>query len=774
MLSSLAVTSLAIGISAVVSTYALIDAVDIRALPYRAPERLVAVHMASPGKAACTACLTAPTLADFVHWRTRLAAFSDLAAFQGVRRTRFSDGNSEPMWIASVSSNLLSLLGTQPVRGRFFSFDEERPGQDHVIVLSNTYWRDRFAADSNAVGQTMLLGSGIPGSAPEPYTIIGILPDDFAIPPGMSAWAPLNASAEVADEVGVIGRVAEGTTLQQAAAGLSTIPITSAGPNPEKLTPVVQSLRSSLIQYDAQLGSGRFVLLGAVAMLLVLTLANLVSLLSAQNAAREDDLAIRAALGASPARLLSQPFLEAAALIVVSGVLGLGLARFAMPALARQLGASEVGVRIALDARGMLIGLAIWTVCLMVVWLGLWRQIAVVGRAPSASFAARGPRRQSLKRQTTILVLETGIAFFAVATAGLLGREFDWVRNRAPGYSATGLSSLSLRDLAPATGVDELLAPFSQPAGSGMAAADAMESEEAEYHLDASKAPLTSAELPFRALVSAGYFQTLRIPLVAGRLLGPDDRIGSPNVAVVNRVAASRLWPGENPIGKIISINKAGGPSRRVEIVGVVENAKVFVILGGPSQPVMYRPIEQVGARLQTLFVRLDGSDADAARRIRMATAAFFPQPIRTSEVKSMSGYLDRETRVPRFNARALAGVSVIMMMLAALGMYGLTMHTVLARGREIATRTALGASTRHVVLLVLKRTIQCSIAGLSIGGLAFFASRSVISSLFGLSVDADYRLLMLGALILGVTALTATFVPLRRALSIEPAHVLR
>jgi predicted permease len=698
-----------------------------------------------------------------------------MAAHQAIRVSRVVGEQQEQVWIARASANLSSVVGVPPAVGRFLAAEEELPGRDHVIVLSHELWRRHFAGQPDAIGRTVHLSDGSPDGRPEPYTIIGVMPEAFSLPPGVEGWIPLNTSAVGAsaeEAVGIVGRLRPAATQETATADLRGV-LRSASTAPDSTSASVVSLRESLIRYHARLSSGRFILLAVVAGMLLLTLTNLASLLAAQHPERERDLAIRAALGASRVRLLMPPAVEMTMLVVVGSALGIMLAVAAIPFVSAQFGATAMGVRITSDARVLAVAAALTCACTLVLVSILWRQVArlPVGAALRAGRASGDGRQRRV--QAVILCIEIAAAVFVVGTADALVRDFLWVRNAAPGYDPSGLVYVRARPL-PTTPNDAIVERVASRVPASHVAIQGDESRVAEYRLQSRQEPLSRTELPFRYVVSADFFRTLGATIEAGRSFARADRVGAPGVAIVNRAAADRLWPGTRAVGERLTITMPDREAAQVTVVGVVSNTRLFVVLGGPDQPVVYRPIEQVSARPRMLLVRSPGSLATVAEGILDATAGLFPERLRRTDVRLVSDYLDLETMVQRFNAKALSAVSTVVLVLAALGIYGVTMHTVASRSREIATRTALGAQRLDIIRLVLGRTALLAAIGLTVGGFGFWLAQRVVRSFFSLNAPPTHAGTWVAAMFIVIAVLAATLLPLHRAAAVDPVSALR
>ena len=776
--AALAVGSLAIGIGSFVAAYAVVDATDLRPLPYVKPDRLVALLRVTSARSLCSSCLKAPSQATFASWRSSLRSYGDLAAHRGVRMSVAFGEDREAIWVATASSNLASILGVQPVVGRFFSKDEEAPGANHVIVLASHYWHQRFAGDMSVIGKTIAIAEGGAEPGTQPYTVIGIMPEDFAIPPGMDGWIPLNTAAsgpDASDAVAVLGRLAKGATLQQARIELAAWAQTArvAAGTTDSSDATVVSLRESLIEYHAHLGSGRFVLLIVVGGLLLLTVSNLAALMVAQYGTRERDLAIRAALGAARPRLLLQPAFEVAMLVIGGTLFGVSGARALLPVVAAQLGATAAGLRVAIDTRVVIAAVALTLGCGLSLMLILWRQITRLRLGGAMRVGRSSGDAKQLQTQAVVLGVEVAAAFLVVATADMLLRDFRWMRNNAPGYDPSGLVYVQTR-MPPSNLAKSMVQQVEAGLGTPLVAVQTDDARETEYRLSNGDPPLSRADVPFRQIVSARFFATLAIPVVSGRAFRPEDRLGAPSVAVINRAAATRLWPGSEAIGQQLIVTDAERHVDKVSVVGVVENTRLFTVLGGAGLPIIYRLMEQVPARPRVLFIRTSAPLPQAVERLQNSTQGLFPSALRRTDVKLMSDYLDRETKVNRFNASAVSAIAVIVLVLAALGVYGLATHTVATRTREIATRTALGAQPLDIVRLVMNRTLVIAALGMIFGIATFWMSQRIVRSLFDLSAPITHFGPTTGTIAIGLAVVVSTLVPLRRALVVDPIVVLR
>jgi hypothetical protein len=443
------------------------------------------------------------------------------------------------------------------------------------------------------------------------------------------------------------------------------------------------------------------------------------------------------------------------------------------PYASKRLGLVAAGIDVSFGLRDVGFAFAVTAMCGLILVATYVARIGRLSLRPSLKVSRATLSKGTRRKQGVAVVFQVSAALTLLSVATMLAQEFQWLRFKAPGYDPTGVRFVPVLGLSKTAPLEDM----SRSLGSalrGLVAVQSVEDRGVQFSLYGETEPIARKAIPFRYAVTDDYFRTLKIPMIRGREFAASDAMGTPLVGIVNRAAAARLWPGQEAVGQTLVVRNQSGLSDRVSIVGVAENTRVFAVLGGPAQPIVYRPSSQAVSQPLNLFLRTAADVKTVHRVISGALQSMGYRDLSPSDVKEMTAYLDRETTTSRSNASLLGIVSTILLLLSGLGIYSLGIETVSSRRREIATRSALGGRPGHIMMVALWQTVLCCLVGLAIGTAIVVAVSKTVVSLFALNVSFDVVPILLGGIVLLTVLLFAVITPARMALRISPASVLR
>jgi putative ABC transport system permease protein len=774
-----AIFTLALGIGANTAIFSVVNAVLLRPLPFADADRLVDLSETFPGG---FGSVSVPDLED---WRRQSGAFQGIAAY--AFRAFSLQGGDAPERITGqrVTANYFDVLGVRPELGRAFTPDEERAGNDRVVVLSDALWRRDFAADPQIVNRTIPLNG-------ENYTVVGVMPPDVAaLYKSAQIWAPLVFSdAERAARDNhlylSIGRIKPGVTLAQAQAEMDSIARRLAAQYPDSNTGRgVRLLRIN----ELLVGFVRptlLLLMAAVGFVLLIACANVANLLLTRAAGRTREIAIRIALGAGRLRLVRQFVTEGFVLSLAGGALGVALAWWGMtplgalafPFLPRS---GEIGI----DARVLVFTLAVAALTSV-----------VFGLAPAAQ-SVRVSVQESLKDggggssvglgggwlRSLFVVAEIASAFVLLVGAGLMIRSFVRLQRVEPGLNPEGVLSAKI-SLPPERYPDtDSTVRFDQRLLERVSALPGVEAagltsylpiEEVGYNgnvaVEGKTYPKNQEPIAEFRVVSPDYFRAVGVRLLRGRFLDERDREGAPFAVVINETMARQVWQGEDPLGKrVFNDTKA----TVVGVVSDVRNAGLSV----PPQAEMYGSYTQglwTGSRRNVrLVVRSRVDAASLSEALRREVRAIDPT-LPVYGVRSMREVIGTTLSYQRMSTTLLALLAALALTLALVGIYGVMSYTVAQHTREIGIRMALGAQTSDILRLVVGRGMFLTAVGVALGAAGSFAlTRFITSQLYDVKAT-DPATFAAIALLLSLVALLACLVPARRATKVDPMVALR
>ena len=777
-----AIVSLALGIGANTAMFTVVNAVLLRPLPYHQADRLVMVY--SVGSFGPFSWDDGPFFdPEYLEFR-KLTAFSDVAAVGGGKVSLNDDGEPLHVQRGQVTASLFPLLGAQAALGRVFS-DHEESSRAQVVVLGDPIWRGRYHSDPGVLGRTVKI-DGVP------HTIIGVMPAGFTFPTKAEIWAPLALRPAYRGNAfnKVVARLAPGVTpdraLRELEALLGTVG-TDVEPRRRTTRATIVDLRESVV------GKVRWllqVLMGAVGCVILIACTNVANLLLARGGARAHEMSVRTALGAGRPRLLRQLLTESVLLAVCGGGLGLLLSTIALPVLLASVPidmlprAAEVRLSVPVLVFTLALSLATGLT------FGVWPALSA-SRSGAAQFhqlrSVRGSTRGERRGRGLLIVVDTALVLVLLIGAGLLLKSFWSLRRVDPGFHAEGLLTMtvSLPERAYQT-IDQSRAFFAtllgrlqalpvvgDPAAVNLLPFGLM-SWAGDFEIEGREHEPVDLKVA-KPAVSAGYFRAIGIPLSDGRFFEESDREGAPLVAIVSESVARSCWPNQSAIGRRIAMDDRSS-SRWLTVVGVVGDVRQDSLESKPM-PAIYVPIAQEARGFfltsMTYVVRPQAETEVVAAALRREVRALDPElPIQ--RLARFDHILSTSVAEPRFRTSVLVAFAALALLLALVGIYGVVSYEVARRTAEVGIRRVLGAQNRDVLSLVVGRTAALVTLGIAAGlGVASLVTRTLKAFLFGVQ-PLDAATFMILPLLLGAVALLASWLPARRALSVDPISVLR
>ncbi len=782
-LSAVIIAALALGLAANATIFSIADALVLRPFRFPGVDSLVVIGSVAPHEFFERQSVAA---ADFLDWKAEARTLTGLSAIEWWEPNLV--GRDEPVQLGGfyVSPEYFTSVGITPIHGRGFLVEEGEVGRHRRVVLSHSLWLRRFGADPAVVGQTILLDG-------EAHEIVGIAPAGFQIPLGAEIWAPLAFTAEArtnrrADDLMVVGQLASGATLDDARAEIETIVTRLRHAYPDTNASRAVTL-TSFTRGMADGGGGPFIAIWQVAALLLLLVAcaNVVNLLLARGVERQQEFAVRLALGAGRGRIVRQLLVEGLVLAAVAAVLALPLAwlgvtlsRLALPAsIIRFVPGWEY---FHLQPRALVVtsGLAALATLLFSV-----APAAQAARYAIADSLRQGSRTLTSGRtwgRTALASVQIALAL-ALLTASALSIAAVYEATRGHlGFEADDI--LVARLLLPNQPYDDVarrrqfidqvlrevsVRPAVQIAGVSSSIPYGGQSSSRPFYPEGVSLKPTEVRRADLRMVTPGYLDVLRIPLLAGRPLTDQDRSDSRPVALVSRSLADRYWPGVDPLSRRFRFAETG---EWIEVVGVTGDVTQDWFLQ-QRNPTVYRPSVQQPPYNVNILVRTAGDPLSLTGDVRRGVTAADPnQPIR--ELLTMRQLVDERTTGLSYAAKTLSVIGGVALFLALMGIYSLMAYLANRRTQEIGVRLAFGATRWDVIRLTIGQAGRITLAGLIVGGLlATVIGRMMQSLMFG-AVSASLGLTASLAGALAVAALAASYLPARRAAALDPTEALR
>ena len=779
-----AVATFAIGIGANATVFGVVNAVLLRAFPFREPERLVALYEYAPRGNNDRMPLSA---ANFRDWQAAAHAFASMALVSDAEFTLRAESEPERVTGARASASLWQTLGTPFALGRGFTASDDVPGAAPVAVISHSLWQRRFGGDRGIVGRTVTINDA-------PTTIVGVLSPEFRFPPAQSAdvMMPLGWTERTWGQRGnhfasAIARLKPGVTVAAAQADLQAIADRIGREFPGMQGGWGARVVPMHTAYVADARPVLLVLMGAVGAVLLIGCANVANLTLARVTARQRAVAVRAALGARRAALVRQQLAESVVLGVLGGVAGLALAALSSRALPSVVPTEiprigDAGVDWRVGAFTLLVSLAASVIAgLVPAWQGSRAGLAEVLREGNKGSTAGAARARS---RDVLFVAEVALSLVLLAAAGLALKSLGRILAVRPGFAAervlVGRVSLPRTRYADSVTQSafwraslERLRAVPGVRGAAMVNLLPLGGDEsyAGYTIDG-RPPVTERDMPMAnyAAATEGYFDAMGIPLVRGRAFTTADVQNMPKVAVVNEALVRQQFAGQDPLGQVVRPFGTDGPGFR--IVGVVGNVKNRALTDS-LRPELYFPEHQLPDRAGWLVVRGTGDPTTLAASLRREVHAVDPT-LAVAAVRPMEGVVSDTVARQRFLAQLLGGFALSALVLALVGIYGVVANTVAQRTAEFGIRSALGARSLDVLGDVLGGSLKRTALGLGVGlAAALLAGRALETQLYDVRPNDPVILGGIAALLVGV-ALLASWVPARRATRVDPMTVLR
>ena len=795
--TAIAVITLALGIGANTAIFSVVNAVMLRPLPYKNPDRLVSVWENVPlyGRWRVTP-------ANFFDWKKQNTIFEDMAAYGASTMTLTGDGEPEQLLGTRASARYFSVLGVEPMLGRLFLAEEYEPGKGSAVILGHGFWQRRYGGDQKILNRAIVLDGAS-------YTVIGVMPSGiYPVWASASArisfdeneqqfWTPMSFSAQwanvrTAHVLGVLGRLKPGVTIEQAQAEMNTIGARLEHEYPANKGEgiIVNAFLNEVI------GSAKPVLitlLAAVGLVLLIACANIAGLLMAQHATRSKEVAIRAALGAGRGRLVRQFFLEGLLLSFLGTVGGIAVARLGIDLIIRlvppqlpRFSQTQVDWRVL----AFTILLSLLT-CLLFGLLPAWQSSKPDTQASlEQGHRVAGPGVARQRFRQLLVVFQISIAVMLVIGAGLLIKSFWRLRQVDPGFAPNNVLSLTMSlpgsRYADAqkinTFYNQLVERISQVPGVTAAAIGYDHPLQANwidaFAIEGRPAPASGESLSANFNpVGPDYFRTVGTQIIYGRQFTTEDDQDHPGVVIVNEAFARRFFPNEKAIGQRLRLS---APARiwknqrltSFEIIGIARDVK-SAGLDAESEPAYYVPATQGPVPDMTILVRTKGDPIALVPALRNAVLTIDPnQPI--ASINTMEKIVADSIAQPRLSMTLMGLFGGLALILAAVGIYGLLSYSVTQRTQEMGIRIALGAQVADVLRLVLKQGMMLIVMGEVLGLIGAVAlTRLIRSLLFGVTpTDATTFIAVSG--MLAVVALLACYFPARRATKVDPLVALR
>ena len=787
--TAIVVITLALGIGASTAIFSVVDSVLLRRLPYRNAERIVAIQELNPAGKRIQV-----TSANFLDWRAQNTVFEHLAAIRTTPVNLALADQAERVELAQTNANFFDVFGITPQYGRLFIPQDEQPGHQPVVVISDALWQQRFGADPSLVGKPITLDG-------RNYTVIGITPRGFQYPDKTQVWVPpLRLVPELYEQqdvtqtrgMGYLAAVAllrPGVSLPQAASEMETITARLRqqypSTNNRRFNRVV-SLHEHLVGDTNKL---LWLLLGAVTFVLLIGCANVANLLLASGASRHKEMAIRAALCASRWRVMRQLFTESTILALTGGAVGLLIAYWGLAAITKLLPGDFPRLNeIHLDLRvlaftfaasvltGILFGLV---PALQVSRSDVQDSIRESGRGLSGSL------RKSRFRQA-LIVGEVALSVVLLAGAGLLFRSFMRLQSVNTGFVSQQVLTARLTPAGTSYANNADYVRFYNNVLEKVTALPGVQDAGLINTLPLEKGPTAAFRVEGRPettpdkwpganyrVVTPNYFRAMGIPIVQGRAYTDRDNETTPLVMIVNQELARTVFPGEDPVGKRINFGRVeNGQPVWFEIVGVAANIRSLELREEPDSELYFAALQDMWPDM-SLVVRSSVEPSSLSASVRHIVNEI-DKSVPVSNVQTMEHVVSQSITQPRFNLFLLGLFSTVALLLSAAGIYGVTAYTVTQRTHELGIRLALGAQVSDVLKMILGQGMAVIGIGLVLGLVAAFGLMRLLRSLlFGVGENDPLTFVAI-TVVLFVVALLACYLPARRATKVDPLEALR
>lgn len=779
----LVVFTLALGIGANSAVFSVINAVLLEPLPFLHPSRLAMVWVDNTRLGVRTDVTSYPTYLD---WRRQAHSFTDLAAYSMGAANLTGDFEAQRVEFSQTTANFFRVLGVHPMRGRAFTREEGRSDRTRVMLLSYGLWQSRFGGDPGTVGRKVNLNGA-------PYTVIGIMPRDFDFPAASELWLPLAPSQQERDSRGefwlhVVGRLRPGLTVARAQNEMDEIALRIVGrlPQLKGYGVYVQSIRDHLF---GDVRPALVMLLCAVALLLLIACSNVTNLLLTRALTRRREVVVRFALGATRSRLARQFLTETLVLAFLGGGLAVPVALWgvdflktvAPPGVPRM---DQVAVHpVVLGFTG---GLSLLTGIICGLLPALRPRRVSLASALRENGRTLSADRRDRRLRSIVIVGEVAMALLLLIGAGLLGRSFNALLQVDTGFQPNGVLTARIALSNPPYDEPYKIVQFwkrllfrlnSLPGIEGAAAGSNILLKRLPWSggVSIEGRPSSSEIRPIEVTIDAvtpGFFRTVGTRLLEGRDFGPQDRLNSAPVVIINQAMAERFWKGEKPIGKRFKWGQPQDPTPWRTIVGVVADSR-RTAQARAARPSGYLPLQQVPVRNMMLVARVLQQPVKMAENLRKTVRAIDPS-VPIAQLETLDGLLRNRLGTRRLLTLLLGLFSLLALILAVVGVYGVISYAVAQSRREIGIRMALGAAGSRVFGLMLRRVGLLVGEGTAIGlGMALLLRPLLTAQLYGVSAFDPVTYVAAPA-VLAAAALLAALLPARRAARVDPMEAMQ
>ncbi len=798
LFTAIVILTFALGIGANTAVFSVLNAVLLRPLPFHEPQNLVALgeydtrEKADPGTE-----IDSISYLDYVDFRDQSQVFDRVAVYTNQSVSTLTDGNEAThVQGEAVSADLFPLLGVQPFLGRVFLPNEDEPG-NHVVILGHDLWQRRFGGDRGIIGRTVTLDG-------QPFQVIGVMPPRFTFPISAISpelWVPMSMLRESKDGSKpvtetrdtvfffCIARLKPGVSIQQAQANIDTVTADWRRQYPDSK---LYTGAKVVPEISAMIGSTHSALLMLCAMagcVLLVASVNVANLLLARSLSRHKEISIRAALGAGRWHIIKQLLAESILLGVVGGLAGLVIAVWGIDSVKAFLPSLPRIDEISPDPRVLAFtALVSVGVGILAGLLPAWRA-SHPNLAGSLNESSRGSTEGAAGGRTraALVTIEVVLALVLLASAGLLVQSFLRLQKVPAGFDPTNVTTALVRLPETSYGKPEQAGEFYKKLMDRVSTFPGVQSAgaawwiplsgfEVAFNFNIEEHPVAAGQQPIAEVnvVTPDYFQTVRVPIRSGRAFTDrDDRLAPP-VAIVSEGFAKQFFPGEDPIGKRMTLNGSVDPGKPPvrEIVGVVADMHL-ISLRLPPKPQIYVPHQQFAIQTMSIFVRSQMSQSSLMTTLRRAVDEI-DKNVPVFRVRTLPDYFSQSIAQPRLNAMLVGLFALIALLLAAAGIFGVMSYSVTQRTQEIGIRLALGAQRYDVLRLVVLQGMRFVGAGIVLGLIGVFVcTRLMQSLLFGIGAT-DLRTMFAVTVILAAVAFIACLLPARRATLVDPARALR
>jgi predicted permease len=792
--AAIAVITLALGIGANTAIFSVVNGVLLRPLAFKDSDRLVRIWHVPPEKSFPGMKTFSVSAANYLDWQKQNDVFEKMAIYHYGGFTLTAGDHAESVDATGVSGDFFATLGVRPTLGRTFTAEDDKPGQSHVVVLSNRFWQQHFGSNREIVGRTITLDGAT-------YTVIGVMPPSFRFPEYALMWAPLGWTDQEKAVRGnhndlVIARLKPGVDLKQAQTEMNTISSRLAQQYPEEdkgWGATVLPLQADLV---SDVRPALLVLLGAVGFILLIACVNVANLSLAKTFSRHKEIAIRTAMGASSARILRQILAESVFLALLGGALGLAFSHFGvrliMAFLANRLPQStEAGLNVEVLAFTAIV--SVFTGIAAGIFPAIHLSRSNVNQALKEGLGRTGSDSGGNATRSALVVVEVSLSLVLLVGAGLMIRSFQFLRHVDPGFDSSGVLTMS-------AAVSRT--KFSQPqeelsffqrvlervrALPGVVSAGLV--DDIPFGQDGSHQPIAVEGRPVVptseqpevdvAIISAGYVSAMRIPVLRGRDFTDSDVAGRPAAILISQSMAKQFWPNENPIGKHVTLSFFPGVAR--EVVGVVGDVKSDGLDQTRTASALYMPLGQVSAVANetwrsfsmTIVVRTASNPTSLVSAVTSAVRET-DHDVPVIDVRTMDELVTSSLSQQRFSLLLLGAFALLAVLLAAVGIYSVLSYSVRRRVQEIGIRLALGARLSDVLRMIVIEGMKPTLLGVTVGIVGALALARVMSSLIYGVKPTDPITFVAVAVLLAIVALSATIVPAYRAAKVDPMVALR